>query len=843
MKRPLKILLLEDSKADADLIQRQLTREKMHCEFHLTTGKTDFLKALNEYSPDVILSDHSLPQFNSTDALKLARLKLPNIPFIMVTGAVSEEFAANIIKQGADDYILKDRMARLPAAIAAALKQRRVEKEKQDTAEQLKENEKKYRTLVERVSDGFIALDLNWGFTYINKKAEELFDRPPGYLLGKNIWVEFPEAVNKAFYKTYHRALENQMNIHLSAYSFAINKWVESDIYSSPTGISVYFRDVTEQKKAEEIARKSEEDYRTIMERVSDAFVSIDTDWVYTYVNKQAGEIMNRDPKQLIGKHIWTEFPEAIDQPFYKAYYKAMRDQQYIHLEEYYPPFDLWLENHIYPSTDGLSIFFRNITERKKAEMQIQESERKYRTIFLKSPLPIWIYDFETLKFLDVNESAIKHYGYSREEFLNMTIKDIRPPEELTLLEFDLAKIQEGSDSRHGNWRHLKKNGELIIVETTAHFIEYGSMKARMIIANDVTEKIKAEEELRRSAERLNEAQAIAHISNWEIDFVQNIHAWSDEFYRIYGLNKTEVQPSAELFLSLMHPDDADFAQKKVAEAFASIINSSFNFRFIRKDGAIRHGYTEWRFEFDEKGRPTRLFGILQDITERNEAEESLKNLEAEIFNQKIEEQKKIARAIITGQEKERNRIGQELHDNINQILAGTRMYLSIAGKKSDEVMEIIKYPMELIDSSIKEIRELCQKMVTPLKNIDLEMLVRELLDKLEHTSTTKTKLVYKISNGSLSDDLKLNIYRIIQEQVNNITKYAEAKKVNISITSESRMVIVIVEDKGKGFDVDAKRKGIGISNMINRVETFNGEVEIKSNPGKGCKITIKIPC
>src|SRR5205085_10298678 len=94
------------------------------------------------------------------------------------------------------------------------------------------------------------------------------------------------------------------------------------------------------------------------LERVSDAFVALDTDWRYTYVNQQAGELFGRRPEDLIGKPIWTEFPEGVGQPFYRAYHKAVAEQVPIQLEDYYPPWDRWFENRIYPSPDGLSIFF-----------------------------------------------------------------------------------------------------------------------------------------------------------------------------------------------------------------------------------------------------------------------------------------------------------------------------------------------------------------------------------------------------------------------------------------------------------------------------------------------------
>jgi len=121
-----------------------------------------------------------------------------------------------------------------------------------------------------------------------------------------------------------------------------------------------------------ELLRQNLELFRTVFERISDAFVALDTHWCYTYMNKKAGEIFQRDPDYMIGKNIWTEFPEGIGQPFYKAYYKAMETQEYTRLEDYYPPWDKWFENHIYPTPDGLSIYFNDITERKREEENIR---------------------------------------------------------------------------------------------------------------------------------------------------------------------------------------------------------------------------------------------------------------------------------------------------------------------------------------------------------------------------------------------------------------------------------------------------------------------------------------
>ena len=376
MERALRILLLEDNPTDAELIRRLLTKEKGPCDFFLASDGESFRTGLKEFAPDIVISDNSLPQFNSTQALEITRQWFRHLPFILVTGTVSEEFAASMISKGADDSILKDRLTRLSAAIDSAIKQRSSEKEKTLALQQLIKSEQKYRSLVERISDGFLAMDLNWNITYINSIAEEMLLRKPGELLGKNMLEEFPEAVGRAFFNGYEEALRTGTNIHVEEYSLAAKKWIYASAYPSATGVSIFFRDISEQRRAQEEAHRSEEKYRIFIERITDAFIALDRNWCYTYLNKQAGELIRRNPDELIVKNVWEEFPQAIGSVTYDAFHKAMNEQHYVTNIDYFEPLDLWHENHIYASQDGISIFIRDITEKKKLEIELAEQQR-----------------------------------------------------------------------------------------------------------------------------------------------------------------------------------------------------------------------------------------------------------------------------------------------------------------------------------------------------------------------------------------------------------------------------------------------------------------------------------
>lgn len=238
---------------------------------------------------------------------------------------------------------------------------------------------------------------------------------------------------------------------------------------------------------------------------------------------------------------------------------------------------------------------------------------------------------------------------------------------------------------------------------------------------------------------------------------------------------------------------------------------------------------------YDNTGIISGYLGVGADITEQ-------KKLQEKLIHQKVEEQKKIILATIAGQEKERNEIGRELHDNINQILAATKMQLEFHMRSENSKSEYLKNGLDFVNLAIREIRNLSKHLVAPrfhenslLDEISLMTANFRLNGKLKlNTSGFEEK--------EISEDIKLTIFRIIQEQLNNTVKYAKANSVTVQLKGNENSIDLVIKDDGVGFDTTKKRNGIGLSNIQNRVELYYGSMKIESAPGKGCEMKVTIP-
>ncbi|HEX8616681.1 MAG TPA: PAS domain S-box protein [Thermoanaerobaculia bacterium] len=266
----------------------------------------------------------------------------------------------------------------------------------------------------------------------------------------------------------------------------------------------------------------------------------------------------------------------------------------------------------------GVVYVASDFTERKRAEQALRESEHRYRRLFEMNPLPMWVYDLESLAFTAVNDVAVRHYGYSRDQFLRMTIADIRPPEEIPALFDALQQLETRRDP--ARFRHRKSDGGVIDVEVTSFEFVSGTRRQRLVIAQDITERLRGEEELRRSEERYRELFENANDLVYTHDLEGRITSMNIAGERASGYTRDELLGTKiERVLAPEHLERATDAMKKKLRGDATATFYEIDLR--AKDGRTIPLELSTRLIYRD-GKPIGVQGIARDVTERkaNEA-------------------------------------------------------------------------------------------------------------------------------------------------------------------------------------------------------------------------------
>ena len=324
----------------------------------------------------------------------------------------------------------------------------------------------------------------------------------------------------------------------------------------------------------------------TVLERISDGFLTIDPDWTITYWNRQAELITSLPRKDVVGKCLWIVFPELVASKFKTEYNRARSENIPVHFRDYFSPLKIWLEVSAYPEDGGLSVYFRDDTEKTNALSQLKAEERKYQELFEGSPLPQWVFDLETLDFLDINKAAIAHYGYSKKEFLQMSIMDIRPTEAHERLRIILNEELEEGVFNESLVIHRKKNGEIISVKVETNSVIFKGRNARFVQAIDVTEKLKAKQALEESELRfkslIQEGSDLIAIVDHEGTFkyvntsIKSILGIEEQFFM------------GKLVFDFIHPEDKEQVRREFKQISVSKRVSMTPYRFKIKDEEYR---------------------------------------------------------------------------------------------------------------------------------------------------------------------------------------------------------------------------------------------------------------
>lgn len=553
-----------------------------------------------------------------------------------------------------------------------------------------------------------------------------------------------------------------------------------------------------------------------------------------------------------------------------------------------------WLDVYAFrlagPDGRQVALLFNDVTEHMNADRALRASEERWHATFENVGIGLALNDSNG-KFVMTNAVYQRMLGYTAEElrglsWLEVTHEDDRPMNQQMSIELWSGR----SGHIQFEKRYRRKDGSVIWVRNTVSLAPGTEQMPRfaMAIVEDITERKRAEgalrallqtledrveertrqltiantelkkeierreraqDDLHRSELYMAEAERLCHIGSSVWHTQTNKLFWSDETYRMFGLESRSFEPSQELFLGLVHAADRTAFKEAIEGAMRNGCGYELEFRAVRQDGAIRAMKSIGVSACDGSGRVTELVGAVMDVTERNEVNASMQTQMAEL--KRVEAQRKhLLRQIVSAQESERRRISHEVHDHLGQQLTGLRMKLAILRSRPEGAA--LQSELDLFEDAVQQL------------DVDLDFLARELrpavLDDLGLPQATATFVdswskhfnipadfeVSGIEQNRLPGELETVLYRVTQEALNNVAKHAKASNVAVLLNRNTTHVSLIIEDDGVGFDYNQRlitgENGLGLIGMRERVELTGGKLDVESRVGHGTTIVVRIP-
>lgn len=398
---------------------------------------------------------------------------------------------------------------------------------------------------------------------------------------------------------------------------------------------------------------------------------------------------------------------------------------------------------------------------------------------------------------------------------------------------FPQRNVVMGIEQPGGNRVWLSINSEALI--KPGEFDPY----AAVMSFSDITNYITTQKELLKSNERFHHVARVSSDAFWDFDLVTNDIYRSETFCRLSGYSPDQISSSLNWWFDKIHPDDQERVKRKLDEQlWAKNERWEDEYRFGYADGTFKDLHDSGIILYKD-GKPVRIIGAIRDITDE-------KKLKRQLTEEQAQKQKAITLATLQAQEQEKTKISRELHDNVNQILMSAKLYMETAKQTPENSTVLLDKAVEYQLLALHEIRKLSRSLNTSaIASAGLSESIRDIVNNLEALQQMQVNFSFeKLLEQKLNSDEKLTVYRVIQEQTNNIIKYAAASKVKIEVKETNGRLLLRITDNGKGFDPAAvqNNKGIGLVNMSSRAAAHGGTLSVISSPGNGCRLEMNFP-
>jgi PAS domain S-box-containing protein len=408
----------------------------------------------------------------------------------------------------------------------------------------------------------------------------------------------------------------------------------------------------------------------------------------------------------------------------------------------------------------------------------------------------------------------------------------------------------------------IKKDGEILPCEiTSALFFNLDGMEMAITTITDRRQSLRRQKNidtqkelvvaenielaLKKSHVRIANnrewLQSVAKTSYdvmWDWDIKTNTVWLGDSIKEVFGLEFSDQVVTVSEISAYLFPEERQIVLERLKKAMINRRKSwKDTFLLRRPDGTFARTTSRARIIRDKKGRALRLIGATQDVSK-------LKILEGKLENELILKERQISDASEEAREIVKSDIGKELHDNVNQLLGASQQYLDLATKVGDENEMLLRRSSEYTQTAIEAIRKLTHGLNT---DIITELGLRDAIDNIirDTMEINPVKIICIVKGfreNKINNKFKVNLFRIIQEQLNNIIKHARATNVNINLVQSKESIILGISDNGIGFDTIKKQEGIGMANIKSRAGSFNGSAEFLSKPEDGCILNLTFP-
>jgi PAS domain S-box-containing protein len=702
----------------------------------------------------------------------------------------------------------------------------------------------------ERVSDGFLAVDPDFRITYLNQAVEILTGKPAAALIGRNVLEEIPGLFNPEQLFLLKDALISRINTHIELFNTGFSKWFDLTLYPSPNGLSVYFKDITEKKRAEQKLRQSEEIYRTLVEQAHDVIGIADNTGTILQVNSCVLKIFGYTQKEALQMKL-NDFlfeEDILSDPFD---FSRVPASGFLLTQSRYKKKDgstVYAELSSSRLPDGTFMgILRDFTERKKTEEELEKQKSFFEQMFIQSSTSTQILDQEGW-CLRVNPKLCKLFGVAEENIeghiynifedaeikrqgIDAILKRVFT-EKITAeweVNFDIG-IAAGTSSQKIPVKQAKQT--LFFCKAYPILNTKGDLIYVVIEHDDITSQKKREEELQRFASMIEASPAIVGTINPQGYLVYANKVLKDKF----GL--TENENITQININDFRTEAGENGIKKIYEQLLIKGNWIGENYYRSKNGREYVLLQVMLLHRNEKGEPHYISTTAIDITRQKEAEKEMQRLNKEL--------RQLSNHLIGIIDKERKDIAREIHDELGQNLTVLKMDAAWikkhlendtddVGKKLDELMEITN---ETIQTSRKLYNSLHPNM---LEDIGLVAAIKWHAKGLSQTSGITINVISNAEDEKLPHTVNLALYRVYQECLTNILRHSKATLVNLNINKTGETIFMHIEDNGVGFDsgsVDIMQSH-GLLSMRERMYALGGQLTITSRPGRGTTLEI----